>query len=190
MDPPVRLLGFDDRGWRGRDAERGRGGGGLLFKRGHWQRRGQERRASRWESGDSAYAQGVAVDRSGNLLFVSTESSRRVIRKFDPSGSLLWTQFLSETTSEHLGAFTGVAVDSTGNIVAVGRAGVAKFDAAGNELWNRIEPTNSSRLDGVAVDSSDSIVVTGSSAGLAAGIGESAAAAGELSPPPRRRAPQ
>mgnify|MGYP003624334490 FL=1 len=74
------------------------------------------------------------------------------------------------STSSYSDTAKGVAVDSSGNIIAVSTSTtpsqkimIAKYDADGDILWSRvIQPNNAgSQSQDVAVDSSDNIIVVG-----------------------------
>ncbi len=76
------------------------------------------------DSVDSAY--GVAVDISGNIIVVGNEDgnitgedSNWRIRKYDPSGGLLWSEDYNSPADSTDVAY-GVAADASGNIVVVG----------------------------------------------------------------------
>jgi uncharacterized repeat protein (TIGR02543 family) len=74
-----------------------------------------------------------------------------------------WVRSLNSSGSDEYGS--AVAVDSNGNVYAVGQTAnsgriVAKYDPAGNLLWNRVSP-NTPWATGVAVDKSGNAYVTG-----------------------------
>ncbi len=129
---------------------------------------------------------GVAVDSSGNILVVGATSGAlpgqthagnwdAFVRKYDPNGTELWTRQFGTSSLDD--AF-GVAVDSNGNVLVVGRvynaalpgqtqagygdAFVRKYDANGTELWTEQFGTlGTDEASGVAADSSGNVLVVG-----------------------------
>jgi hypothetical protein len=139
-------------------------------------------------------ATGVAVDALGNV-FVTGSTFHNIgggkvgadgntdayLRKYGPSGSLVWTQQFGTDESDKS---SGVAVDSNGNAFVVGftRGGLVgtnagstdvflrKFDAGGGVQWTRQFGT--SRSDegfGVAVDIDGNAYLTGTTSGSLGG---------------------
>ena len=128
---------------------------------------------------DDSY--GVAVDASGGVVAVGYESRydlgqayNMLVRKYDKDGNYLWQQSYNSPNNNTEQA-TGVAVDSSGNIVEVGfefRGDLAqgnnwvirKYDTNGNFQWMQTynSPYNSTdQATGVAIDSGGNIVVAG-----------------------------
>ena len=120
-------------------------------------------------------AQGVSVDSSDNIIVVGYTLSDGaggpdfLIAKYNTSGTLLWDKTLGGPGSEFA---YGVDVDSSDNIVVVGGgtsdgAGnydffIAKYNSSGTLLWDKTLGGSSAEFGyGVAVDSSDNIVVVG-----------------------------
>ncbi len=119
-------------------------------------------------------AAGIAVDPSGNSYMTGyTRSFGRgndcsghacndlILLKFDSSGSLVWQRTWGSNSSEQ---GYGVAVDSSGNIFAVGNAygkgAVLKFDGSGSISWQR---TLNATTGAVATDSAGNAYVAGTS---------------------------
>ena len=126
---------------------------------------GRENEDSGWD---------VAVDLSDNILIVgrTQQPLQEMIGlvKYDNSGKQLWNQTWSEGGSFDAGY--GVATDSLDNILVTGVNDVAgeganivliKYDKNGEQLWNRTwDGGNTAEGKGVAVDSSDNIIIAGS----------------------------
>jgi cysteine-rich repeat protein len=128
-------------------------------------------------SDDEAFS--VTVDASGNILaagYISTAKGADVwVRKYKDNGpdySILWTQTYNDTSNEADYAFS-VATDLQGNVLVSGaetkvdkqlNAWIRKYDADGNMVWTQ-EYKSASGLNtagsGIAVDSSDNVIVTG-----------------------------
>ena len=136
---------------------------------------------------------GVTVDASGNAYVagsvggalpgqIPAAGDDAFLRKYDPSGSELWTrQFGSEADDDAL----SVAVDASGNAHVAGRARgplpgqswlgdrdvfVRKYDASGSELWTRQFGTSArDEANGVAVDAAGNAYVAGESRGALPG---------------------
>ncbi len=130
----------------------------------------------------------VAVDGTGNIIAAGHSvgplpgqtgvgMDDAYVRKFTPAGVELWTHQFGSPTAEW--AF-GVAVDGSGNIIAVGGtagalpgqtsaghedAFVRKLSPAGAELWTRqFGSPDLDRATGVTVDASGNIIVAGRTA--------------------------
>lgn len=165
----------------------------------------------------------IAVDSSGNIYAVgylngngsftftpgvsvagaASVTPNALLVKYDASGNAIWAR---STTSAGIGSqFLGVAVDSLGNIYAVGylnsnatvnfSAGVSatgalatnnvvivKYDTAGNALWARTTTaaTSATQFRSVAIDGSNNIYAVGIQSGngstsYSAGVSVSAA---------------
>jgi hypothetical protein len=131
------------------------------------------------DTGDAAY--GVATDRNGNVVVVGTiavpdypdTDAAAVyiwIRKYDPSGSEVWTRIHDSSSEDNA---RGVATDSADSIVVVGwtnspgessDAWIGKYDASGDPLWTRAYDSgvdNDDAAHGVATDSADNVIVVG-----------------------------
>jgi len=127
----------------------------------------------------------LAIDSANNTIAVGSVYSSSlladcVIGKYNSAGTQQWIRRLSGTGFDR---FSGVAVDASNNIIAVGFSGsvvageyvalVYKFNTSGTVLWSR-------RLDGagtveslgaVVVDSNGDIIVVGStSSGVSGGL--------------------
>jgi hypothetical protein len=135
----------------------------------------------------------VAVDPAGNIILsghtegnLSDQTNAGLddayVRKLSPTGDELWTREFGSPNPDW--AF-GVAVDGSGNIIAVGAADgplpgqtsigyedtfVRKYSPEGLELWTRqFGSTGSCRAFGVAVDGSGNIIVVGRTEGALPG---------------------
>jgi len=114
---------------------------------------------------------GVAVDSQDNIVVIGTINPVVVpdhgwlIQKYTPSGTLLWERIFDTPSFPDWGV--DVAVDSLDNIIAVGDEAVTrwlirKYDKNGTLQWSRTA-NEGNRAGQVAVDSSDNILVGGSS---------------------------
>jgi uncharacterized delta-60 repeat protein len=133
----------------------------------------------------SEWFNAVACDASGNIYAVGQETSstgnnEAYITKWDSSGNLTWQRRIGGSGDD---VATGVIVDASGNIYAVGyeststnsfnyEALITKWDASGNLTWQRkIGGNDNDIFYGVTVDSSGNI--------YAAGVDKSSAANNE-----------
>jgi hypothetical protein len=126
---------------------------------------------STYDGDDGANA--VAVDPNGFILVTGRERTaideqRIWVSKLSPDGAAIWSR--SVPGGWHEG--TGVATDTDGNVVVTATLShgeamwLRKYDADGTVLWTQTYdggPGGSIRLDDVAIDSADNILVTGSS---------------------------
>lgn len=127
----------------------------------------------------------TAVDADGSLFVVGHRSNGVnrdfLIMKFDPQGTLLWTQTYDTLDSSHDHAYA-VAVDSNGDPIVTGSSPVRgtngdyltiKYSGLdGSQLWLRRYTGVSTGFDGavaIAVDAADDVVVTGRSSGTQIG---------------------
>jgi len=123
----------------------------------------------------SDVAYGVAVDSSDNIIMVGSTTSDGagnedfLIAKYTPSGTLLWDKTLGGAASD---VGIAVAIDSSDNIVVLGYTAsdgvgandflIAKYTPSGTLLWDKTLGTSGADAAfGVAIDSSDNIVVVG-----------------------------
>jgi uncharacterized delta-60 repeat protein len=136
-----------------------------------------------WGGGSGDFGWGVAVDGSGNIyvtggtLSFGAGSYDVVLLKFDSSGGLVWQNTWGDTNED---SGRGVAVDGSGNIYVTGYtmsfgAGymdvvLLKFDSGGTLQWQRTWGGISVDCgEGVAVDDSGNIYVTGYTDSFGAG---------------------
>ncbi|MEN6319722.1 MAG: SBBP repeat-containing protein [Syntrophaceae bacterium] len=135
------------------------------------------------------YSQGVAVDTNGNVYVTGYTSGSLdgntnaggtdiFLVKYDAAGTKQWTRQLGSSSDERA---QGVAVDTNGDLYVTGytsgsldgntKAGgidifLVKYDAAGTKQWTRQLGSSSNDIaQGVAVDTSGNIYVTGSTNG-------------------------
>lgn len=133
----------------------------------------------------------VATDDAGNVLVAgfttwsadpaSTLARHVLVRKYDRAGNVVWS---TDPESEGAGEATGVATDSSGNVLIAGHAYgrleggssttsyafVRKYDADGSELWTRTFSSNTwEEATGLATDSAGNVFVTGITRGSLSG---------------------
>ena len=117
---------------------------------------------------------GVTIDSSDNIIvggYTASDgagSTDFLLAKYNSSGTLLWDKTLGSSFSE---TANGVATDSLDNIVIVGSSAfsggsseflIAKYNSSGTLLWNKALGGSGNEVAyGVAIDSSDNIIVTG-----------------------------
>jgi hypothetical protein len=123
-------------------------------------------------------ARGIAVDSNDNIIVTgraynaaggSTNDDYMTV-KYDSNGIHLWNVSFCTLGSD---IAAGVAVDSNDNVIVTGFDGsgsgpsfgdyyTIKYDNNGNQLWNRTFDSGTYDTPfGVAVDSSDNVIVTG-----------------------------
>lgn len=135
------------------------------------------------------YGKGIAVDAGNNVyitgataggLHGNTSSGGQdlFVTKYGADGTRVWTQQLGTAASD---AGNAMAVDSGGNVYVVGTTSgsldgnvgqggsdlfVVKYDSGGTKQWTRLIGSNANEEGlGVAVDASNNVYVTGSTAG-------------------------
>jgi uncharacterized delta-60 repeat protein len=123
----------------------------------------------------------VASDAAGNVYISGWETRDEIgqseniwIRKYDASGSVLWTQtYDSPNHGQDTGR--GIVVDSDGNVYVTGReqrddlgqqdnTWLRKYDTNGNVMWTRTYDSPSNQWDeghGLSVDSAGNVYVAG-----------------------------
>jgi hypothetical protein len=136
----------------------------------------------------------IAMDASGNIFiagyytgsgnfggvtFTSAGSEDAFLAKYSAQGQHLWSQSFGSTGNDF---FTGLAVDSQGNVVVTGsyqysvnfggatfsslgypNIVLAKYSTTGAHLWSETFASgNSNWANGVALDKNDNILLTGS----------------------------
>ena len=115
---------------------------------------------------------GVFVDSSGNVYAGgNTESDHNAILfKYNSSGVLQWKKSMGTSTSYEY--INSIASDSSGNIYATGHFGskpaVVKLNSSGNTIWQR-QWNQSGSPDGIVIDSSDNIYVSGKTSAVGQG---------------------
>ena len=120
-----------------------------------WQRRG----GTEFQEG-----KGIAVDSSGNVFIAAESNSKMFLAKYNSSGTIQW-QFKSAQNVYG----ENMTIDSLGNIYVLGKqfspgvGFVLKLDTNGSVLWQRsvTPPQNNTVLEGIAVDSSFNVYVSG-----------------------------
>jgi uncharacterized delta-60 repeat protein len=118
---------------------------------------------------------GIAVDSSGNVYVTGYTTSQgagvddALITKYNTSGTIQWQRTLGGSVTDQ---GYGIAVDSSGNVYVTGitdsqGAGnydvlITKYDTSGTIQWQRILGGSSVDVgNGIAVDSSGNVYVTG-----------------------------
>ena len=112
---------------------------------------------------------------TGDIKVNETEDTDAFLAKFDNSGNIIW---YTTWGGDYVDAGTGIAFDSSGNVYMGGSTSsfgpavpnanwfLAKFDNAGNQIWNYSWGTVQGEWGGkIAVDSSDYIYYIGSTWG-------------------------
>lgn len=134
------------------------------------------------QSAKTSAAEGIAVDSSGNVYIAgySTAQSPQngYVAKYNSSGTIQWQRRLAVSGS--VCYLMGVAVDSSGNVVAVGYENLAqsaiivKYDSSGSLLWqNQIDTAaNYVRFYDVTIDGNDNIIAVGQTSAAGAGGGD------------------
>ncbi|MBK8209507.1 MAG: SBBP repeat-containing protein [Rhodospirillales bacterium] len=142
------------------------------------------------EYADTDQANAVAVDPGGNILVggltygrfsaSSTRGPKAWLAKYSTSGVLTWIRDYDPVGPNREPGILGLAVDSTGNVIATGRsywfygsegAFVAKYSPAGAFLWESL--IDSGELDStyaVAIDRVGNAYVAGSTSGDLGGV--------------------
>jgi hypothetical protein len=137
----------------------------------------------------SDVASAIALDLSGNIYVTGATSGKLdgqtnaglndiFVAKYDASGTKQWVRLLGSTSSDQ---GNGIAVDSSGNITVTGYAYgaidsqtysgngdivIVRYDSSGTKQWTRLFGTSSAdKGNGIALDSSGNIIVTGSTMG-------------------------
>ncbi|MEE8638035.1 MAG: SBBP repeat-containing protein, partial [Candidatus Margulisiibacteriota bacterium] len=127
---------------------------------------------------DRDISNSIALDGSGNVFVIGSETvtgqDRNIwIRKYDGSGSELWTRTYNGI-SDGRDEGNGIAVDENGNVYVTGyetvsgqlaNVWVRKYDSGGNEVWTETynnETENGWEVGyGIVVDSSGNVYVGG-----------------------------
>jgi len=127
-----------------------------------------------YDSGNTDSSFCVAVDSQDNVIVAGystyyVDTNRPHIIKYDPDGNILWNK--TDWTGGHSGSARGIAVDSQDNVIVAcwtyfGSTDhnycTIKYDPNGNEIWTKVYDAGyDDCAHGVAVDSSDNVIVTG-----------------------------
>ena len=135
-------------------------------------------------SEDTEYVYGTSVDGNGNVYVIGTTNGDlgagsfggmdAYVRKYDPSGSHLWTEQFGTVNGDY--AF-GISVDDSGGVYVAGRtagdlgatnsggwdAYVRKYDASGAHLWTQQFGTaNSDDARAVSIGGAGNVYLAGS----------------------------
>lgn len=109
------------------------------------------------DSSDNVYIVGsYSTSETGGSFGLSDD--RPLIIKYNSSGTLQWRRALFSSPGSYVDYFTAVAVDSSGNVYAVGNAYGAgrllvKYNSSGTLQWQKISATDYVQ-NNIAVDSS------------------------------------
>lgn len=126
----------------------------------------------------------IAIDSSDNIIAVGREASvdaggyDMFIAKYNSSGTIQWQRRLGGTGNDY---FYGVGVDSSDNIYASGYTAsegaggddalIVKYNSSGTLQWQRtLGDTNTNRSWDLAVDSSDDIIICGTTGSVFSGL--------------------
>lgn len=132
-----------------------------------------------YNGGSHDYGQGVAVDSRNNVIVtgktnVVGDGYHYYTIKYDPNGNVTWNaRYDGGTTNRG----HGVAVDSYDNVIVtgfsrltgIGNIYTIKYDSSGKIIWENSKEMNHSfnidhenEMNGIAVDSFNNVLVTGS----------------------------
>ncbi|MCK5852757.1 SBBP repeat-containing protein [bacterium] len=129
-----------------------------------------------WGSVEDDYGKDVAVDSSGNIYVTGyvygafdgqshSVADDLFLTKFDKNGNRIWSRIRNNGGGHDKGL--SVAIDGNDNILVAGHnagqdAWLLKFNDGGTDLWSRIWGSSQAEFgNGVAVDSSGNVFVTG-----------------------------
>ena len=112
---------------------------------------------------------GVVIDSSDNIIVAGYTVSDFLIAKYNSSGTLQWQRSLGAGVTDRADA---IALDSSDNIIVTGRTNstgaggydilIAKYNSSGTLQWQRtLGGTGGDFCNGVTVDSSNNIIVSG-----------------------------
>ena len=119
------------------------------------------------------FGAGVEIDSSDNIIVTGGDGFNGILAKYNSSGTLQWQKSLdfgiSGTTTSN---GRSVAVDSNDNIIICGTSYrssllkydivIAKFNSSGATVWSRyLTKGDYDSGTGVAIDSSDNVIITG-----------------------------
>lgn len=128
-----------------------------------------------WTSNTPSSSEGVrdaAIDASGNFVLAGWSGEAWHVVKLSPQRQLIWQRVYAPSGIGGGDELTAVAVDSVGDVYAVGytlgeiseEARITKFaGASGSPLWSQVRGVEErwDRFNAVAVDSNDNVVVGG-----------------------------
>ena len=127
---------------------------------------------------------GVVTDSSNNIyatgrawVVAATNSYRAITAKYNSSGAIQWQKTLGLTSEDYS---YKIAVDSSDNVVICGKTNsdgagsndflIAKYNSSGVLQWDRTLGGTGTEIGyGVAIDSSDNIIISGYTASQGAG---------------------
>jgi len=118
---------------------------------------------------------GIEMDASKNILLACNKGLDIVTLKYDPSGARLWKTIYTGISGDFYDKVTGIDLDPSGNVYLSGYSTrgtttstqdclTLKYDANGNQLWERLYNGALSSGDegkGITVDESGNAYVTG-----------------------------
>lgn len=129
---------------------------------------------------NAEYGRGIAVDTSGNAYVVGynlTTGNNIFLAKYDTNGGIQWQLNLATSGRNQQG--NGIAVDTSGNVYLVATASIvgegdnfliAKYNSSGTLQWQRrLGGASTENGNGIAVDASANVYVTGPTNSAGAG---------------------
>jgi hypothetical protein len=106
-----------------------------------------------WTVNYGASIEGIAVDKDGNVYTGGSRINNITTRKYDPSGSLIWSR------DHGVSSVQSVAVDKDGNVYTGGNNAFVgqttrKYNSSGTLLWSR---NHGLSVQGIAVDKNGNV---------------------------------
>lgn len=114
----------------------------------------------------------IAVDSSNNIyVFSQASPNTNTLTKLDSTGSVVWNKSISATSNAL--RFNDMVASPSGNVYLAGNyivssvtsGAILKLDSSGASVWQRQVSQFSGGMDGIELDSSENVFVTGTQAG-------------------------